>query len=74
VEEEDRLTLERRDASEVAGAPQAPADRQPGAERIPEGSTFYTRILPLILALMALLTAALVLIALGVLTGVISFH
>jgi hypothetical protein len=51
-------------------------DREEGARasRIPPGSVFYRRVLPLCLAIMALLTLALIAVAAGVLLGVVPWR
>lgn len=54
-------------------APQDPS-RKPAPHRMPEGSPFYERIVPLLLVGMGILTAALVLFALGVLLGIVPFQ
>jgi len=45
----------------------------PESSRIPENSTFYQKIVPALLITMAVITAVLILFAIGVLIGVISF-
>ena len=41
--------------------------------RMPEGSTFYERIIPILLVVMGVAMVALVLVAVGVLTGLVHF-
>ncbi len=48
-----------------------PASNNPS--RIPEDSTFYQKVVPALLLVMAIITSGLILFALGVLVGVISF-
>ena len=43
------------------------------ANRIPKESFFFRKVVPALLALMALLTAGLILFALGILFGLITF-
>lgn len=47
---------------------------KPSSSRIEGGSTFYTRLMPVILAILALITIALIVVAAGVLIGVIPFR
>jgi hypothetical protein len=47
---------------------------KPAGSRIEGGSMFYTRLIPIILGALALLTIALIVIAAGVLIGVIPFR
>lgn len=47
--------------------------RRPGS-RIPSNSILFTKLVPLALMLMAVLTAALILSALGLLLGILSFR
>jgi hypothetical protein len=41
--------------------------------RIPEGSSFYSRVLPIVILFLGLVTAILIVIALGIITGLIPF-
>jgi hypothetical protein len=47
---------------------------KPAGSRIESGSMFYTRLIPIILGVLALLTVALIVVAAGVLIGVIPFR
>ena len=47
---------------------------QPGQNRIPAGSVFYNRIIPIVIAGLAVCTIVFVLIAAGVLLGVVPFR
>jgi hypothetical protein len=42
--------------------------------KMPENSLFYDKVLPVALAVLGVITVALVLFAVGVLTGVIAWH
>lgn len=45
-----------------------------GRSRVPEESVFYTKVVPLLLVGMAVVMAALILIAAGVLLGIVPFR
>lgn len=47
---------------------------KPTGARTPEGSAFYGRILPVVILAMGIITVALILIAAGVLVGLVPFH
>jgi len=47
---------------------------KPSGSRIQSDSMFYTRVLPVILGALAVLTVALIVVAAGVLIGVIPFR
>lgn len=47
---------------------------KPGTSRIESGSVFYTHLVPVILGALALITIVLIVIAAGVLIGVIPFQ
>jgi hypothetical protein len=47
---------------------------KPAGSRIDSGSLFYTRLIPVILGALALITIALIVVAAGVLIGVIPFR
>jgi hypothetical protein len=41
--------------------------------RIPEGSSFYSRVLPIVILILGLITVVLIVFALGIITGLIPF-
>ncbi len=47
--------------------------RQAGASRMPEGSVFYERVVPALLVVLGVVMLVLILVAAGVLLGLISF-
>jgi hypothetical protein len=47
---------------------------KPSSSRIESSSLFYTRLVPIILGALALLTIALIVVAAGVLIGIIPFR
>ena len=47
---------------------------KPGGSRIESGSMFYTRLIPIVLGAFTLITIALIVVAAGVLIGVIPFR
>lgn len=58
-----------------AGPPGRLARRaQPGQNRMPAGSVFYDRIIPIVIAGLAICTIVIILIAAGVLLGVVPFR
>lgn len=50
------------------------SDPRLGSNRMPEGSTFYELVIPGLLILFGVVTAALILFAVGVLLGIIPFQ
>jgi hypothetical protein len=48
--------------------------RQRQTQRIPTGSVFYERIIPVLLAALAVITILFILIAAGVLLGIITYQ
>ena len=62
-----------------AKGPVQPSDQdseegRDGRSRIPSGSVFYRRVLPMFLIAMGVLTLALILVAAGVLLGVVPWR
>jgi hypothetical protein len=58
----------------VSGARGAPRKIPAGKSRIPADSFFYNRIIPLVLIVLAIATTIFVLIAAGILLGVVPFR
>ena len=48
--------------------------RPPGSRRMPEGSTFYDKVVPLMLVALGLLTLLLIVVAAGVLLGYVHWQ
>lgn len=48
--------------------------RKPTGSRTPQGSAFYGRVLPILIVIMAIVTVALILFAVGVLVGLVPFR
>ena len=56
-------------------APDGPGENKPeGESRIPAGSVFFRRVLPVFLVVMGMLTLGLILVAAGVLLGVVPWR
>ncbi len=58
----------------VGGLVSGSGREKPIGSRISAGSVFYTRVLPILILAMGILTAALILLAAGVLLGIIPFR
>lgn len=51
----------------------APRRSQPNPSHIPEGSVFFDKVIPILLIGMGVLTVAIILIAAGILLGIVPF-
>jgi hypothetical protein len=57
------------------GEPENKGERREGrGSRIPAGSIFYTRILPVVLVALAVVTLALIVVAAGVVLGIVPYR
>ncbi len=63
-----------REPSGGQGAEPAHRPRRPSMARMPQGSVFYERIVPILLVTMGVVTLLLILFAVGVLLGVIPWR
>jgi len=55
----------------MAADTRKPSDKPVGSSRMPENSMFYDRIIPAVLIILGVTTVAMILFALGILTGLI---
>lgn len=62
------------DPQPPASSQRKPRSAKPSINRMPEGSPFFERIVPVMLIVMGIVTTALILFAAGVLLGFIPFQ
>lgn len=63
-----------REPSGEQGAEPARRPRRPSTTRMPQGSVFYERVVPILLVSMGIITVLLILFAVGVLLGVVPWR